>query len=204
MKTFCITLSETPDRRAGAEAEFARAGLDVTFYRGIHGENWGLRTAIEPTPGFPLKPGHIGLNLTHWSLWQHIWLSGHEEAIVFEDDATLCENFQKELATSAAALPGGWQFAFVGYCCGDDKPQHRVNDRVSAIHWPMCTHAYVVRRSALPILMDHCNVAEFPIDIQLTNRVFSQHKLSCWCFTPQLATQRAPVGAWVTTTGSCL
>ena len=77
--------------------------IPARWWRSVHGRTWGIR-ADSPI----VSPGNAGLSLGHWHLWQHLYESGVEEAIICEDDvvfpADFRERFAAARATTAAAV----------------------------------------------------------------------------------------------------
>src|SRR5262245_60674499 len=110
---YCIACEQLPDRREAAASHFAERGLAVTFVQGIHGESWGLDTRHCHAPGVRITPGHIGLILSHWMLWQHLWLSGVAEALILEDDAIIPADFPARFTALMAAVPAETELVFV-------------------------------------------------------------------------------------------
>ncbi len=182
---YCITCEQTPERRPVAEKHFADAGLSVAFVQGIHGRTWGLS-------------GDTGLILSHWMLWQHCLLAGHREAIALEDDCILVDDFRQQFAAVRATLPDDWQMVFLGSLGTEDRRREPVNDLLVEVADPIGTHCYLVRDSALPILLKTNQQASLPIDLQL--HTTSLPKLACYVAWPSLAAQRTHKGEWP---GSC-
>lgn len=207
--TYVIACDELPERKAAAATHLADRGVDFTFWRGIHGKTWGLRTALEYEPGSRISPGHVGLNLGHWTLWNHLLatlprpevLGGNDAAaVVFEDDVSLpgdwhgrLDDVLRELIVSFPA----WQFVFLGLAETEPHVWHKVTDRVGGPDSRLCrmadpfgTHAYLVRRSALPELIDRMTAAERNMDQQLYARVLKDMHVR-WCAVlPTLVEQR--------------
>ena len=86
-KIFCLTLKDTPKRKEYAEQHFKQHDLDVTFFEGINGKTFGLKTIIPfmddilhhnpnwkpgDCPPTYITPGHVGCILSHYMLWKTI------------------------------------------------------------------------------------------------------------------------------------
>lgn len=195
---YCLTLRQTPERTAIAESHFRAVGVDAVMFRGVHGRTWGIGTEQwfserRDTGSWVIPPGHIGLNLSHWMLWSHLWHAGVEEALVLEDDAILPPDFLQQLAATRAALPDDWQFLSVG-SVGDPQRQP-INARVCRVAgWVFGTHAYLVRRAALPVLLDTMQSCQDHIDVQLWRNAMP--RLRWYLAWPSLAQQRTATGEW--------
>jgi len=200
-KIFCITLKETPHRRAYAEKHFKEHGLEVTFFEGLHAKNFGLNTLIPYLDDMPnwypgdkppiyIKQGQIGCLLSHFMLWKTLNYLNHDEYLIFEDDVILCDGFKDKFLDYKSQLLDDWQFAYVGHCCFDEKQkiQHTKNI-FNSTYPPLCTHAYMIKKESLPILIDTNNVAWSHIDIQVQKRTLMTKKLNHYVFYPSLANQ---------------
>ena len=175
---YCITCRQL-DRRATAEEHFKSRGLDVKFVDGVHGDSWRLST--EAPIHDEMTPGHIGNCLSHWMLWRLIEAGGDEEALILEDDATFAEDFKELFFKLRARLPADWQFCFVGSLGLDDEPRASTREFVSnglcRVPNPRGMHCYLVRRSALPVLIETMQQARKPVDQQLSDDAASEAEL---------------------------
>ncbi len=179
--TYCITCTQTPRRRPVAEKHFADVGLPVRFVQGIYGRVWGFS-------------GDTGLVLSHRMLWQHCLLAGHEETIIMEDDAILTDNFAQDYARVYASLPSDWQMVFLGSLATETMTPEVVADRLVKVAHPLGTHCYLVRASALPILLDVNQQAHHPLDLQMHRT--SMHLLRHYVVHPTLGGQRTYTKEW--------
>ena len=194
-KIFCLTLKDTPKRREYAEYHFKQHGLDVSFFEGINGKKFGLKTTIPYKDDNPdgddyfIKQGRIGCLLSHYMLWQTLWHLHHEEILILEDDAFLCENFHERFLEFKKQLPDDWQYVFVGHCClpPEDYQLKVTNNIITTTHAPMCTHAYMIKKSSIPILLDTNHSAWAAVDIQIQKKTLKI--LKHYVFMPPLVEQ---------------
>ncbi len=188
---FCITCWQTPERTRKAAAHFRERGLDVQFFPGIHGASFGLRSRYHS--GEPMPQGHTGLVLSHYMLWQTLAYLPHDEVLILEDDAWFDADFAERFRLARADLPADWQFAFVGGVALHGKHVEPVTSRVGVMRYPCGTHAYLVKRSTLPLLLHTNHRAGDHIDLQLIQHTLP--RLQCYTFTPSLAKQRGACAA---------
>lgn len=201
-KMFCVTLKQTPERRLHASNHFKEHNLDVEFFEGIHAKSFGLHTLIpymddqpnwkvgEGTPYY-ISQGHVGCILSHYILWKVLSYLPYDEFLIFEDDVWLKDNFIEKFTRAKSELPHDWQYVFVGHCCLEpERLRTKISDNViKTTTPPMCTHAYMIKKTALPVLLDTNHVAWSNIDIQIQKRTL-QH-LSYYVFYPMLADQKS-------------
>jgi hypothetical protein len=172
MATVCISVDPRAAERAGRH--FAERGVTpVQFFAGLHAERLGL-AATKPyqvdNPGtdYKISKRVLGCWLSHRALWAALQLLNDEHFLVLEDDARFPEGWRARF-DRALADAGDFDVLYVGSCCCGGKPRTRVAGEVYELRWPMCTHAYVVRRHALAKLIETTDEvgAYAPIDLSL-------------------------------------
>jgi GR25 family glycosyltransferase involved in LPS biosynthesis len=200
--------SETSGPPAAAAANrmrdhFAERGVDASFFYGLHAEKLGLRTihpyeVDAPGSGWNMGPGPTGCWLSHRALWAALLLlpsdppSTHTPNDIFfvlEDDARFAPDWRQRLDAALIVAPADWDLIWVGSCCTQDKPKTHVAGDLYEVKWPLCTHGYLVRRKALPVLIETQDEARCyaPIDISLT--FHSMPKLRTFTILPRLLDQ---------------
>lgn len=192
-RTFVLYCKELPDREETVRAHMAERGVDARFIRSIHGHTWGLHTSQEYDKGKRIPPGHVGLNVGTWAMWQHALLSSSspdEKIIFFEDDVELPENYHQQLEDLLADLTvrfPNWDLAYLGLAEREPHVWHKVTERIGGADSHLCrldspfgTHAYMVRARALGVLLDAMTGAQRNLDQQLWERVLSRNLLR-WC-----------------------
>ncbi len=196
MKAFCITLPETPERTAAAKAHFAERGVDgITFVDGIHAETFGLYTTHPYLIDDPKRGGHIipqrqvGCMLSHFMLWTALSLL--DEAgpfLILEDDAEFSEDWAARLNWALKNTPSDVDLLYIGSGLTEDKPKTQVAFNVWEVMYPLCTHAYIVWKKALPVLLSTQRDIWAPVDLSLYFR--SLPLLKVYTVLPRIVSQR--------------
>ena len=196
---FCITCRRTPERWKQTQAHLVSVGLDVTPFYGIHGQTMGLRTAHPLRPGWYITAGQVGCFLSHYMLWQTLTFLPHEEVLILEDDAFVEPDFQDRFAEAYADLPEDWQLAFVGSINSRNLKPQQLTPRVAVLEYPYATHSYMIRRSALPVLLETNQRLYAPLDVQLIEHALP--RLKVYTFWPSLVRQRTYENQWLSMMG---
>ncbi len=86
-------------------------------------------------------------------------------------------------------LPDDWQYVFVGHCClpPEDYQLKVTNNIITTTHAPMCTHAYMIKKSSIPVLLDTNHQAWAAVDIQIQKKTLKI--LKHYVFMPPLVEQ---------------
>jgi hypothetical protein len=88
-------------------SQFDREGLDVEFIEGVDARK------ENPTLTTDIYIGDWGNLMSHRKVWKDMVKNDHEMALVFEDQAKLCENFKTKL--DEIQLPEKWDVIYLGY-----------------------------------------------------------------------------------------
>lgn len=194
LRTFCITLPETPERKTQALSHFLEVGLHAEFLNGIYAKGFGLKTEHtydfdHPGTGYVMDQKHVGLHLSHYMAWQGMQMClGENSWLLIEDDAKFPDDWEDRLNAAMWYCPPDTDLLFVGSCNTFDKPKTDQGNGIWAVEWPQCTHAYVVFRKALPILLSTQRDCFAPIDLSLIHRSFPFLKV--YTVLPRIVSQR--------------
>jgi GR25 family glycosyltransferase involved in LPS biosynthesis len=188
MRSFCITLPETPERTDAAKKHFSERSVRVEFFNGIHGETMGLRTIFcYDATQYCMGPKHIGCWLSHYMIWQALTIAAGDVFMILEDDVKFCDDWHIRLNQAMKDVPDDFDVLFIGSCCCEDKPKTQINGEVWEVKWPFCNHAYVVARKALPIMLETQRKCYTQMDISLYHHTWP--KLKVYTVLPRIADQ---------------
>jgi len=136
MQIYCINLERRTDRRKRAEAEFAREGLEVEFFRATDGRR-------EAPQDLYTTAAEYGCAMSHMRVWRDMVARGHRMALVLEDDVELLPNFKTKLEEiiKEATLVPNWDMIFMGYITPIFR--RRVTNNLYEAQ-PLATHSYLI------------------------------------------------------------
>jgi hypothetical protein len=130
---------------------FGQAGLkNVQPFYAVHAPSAGLMTTKiydldGPEREKIMTPRKVGSWLAHRTLWAALLLLPESSTFVLEEDASLPPGWRQRFDRAMAVVPVDYDLLFIGSCCTLDKPKKHVAEDVWEIHWPLCTHSYVVK-----------------------------------------------------------
>lgn len=177
------------------EAHFHERGVPVTFVQGVEGRKWGLDTVKSYAPGKRIPPGHIGLNLSHWQIWNMMDVMGIEDAAIMEDDVELCERFGFKCAYWVGTKPVSTDLVFLGHVGTEPRITEQIQLGYHArATMPFGTHCYWLNLKAARHLRDTCQEARMNIDQQMWHS--SLQTMDFTIATPSLAGQRSYTNEW--------
>lgn len=175
------------DRLTSTLEHLNKVGISPVLFSGIDAVVNQLYTKLEKNEiGLKFTNGRIGCFLSHYMLWNHLYHSDIEEVIILEDDVRFVDNYKELYEDYMTQLPKDWQYVFIG-SAGIMRNFEKSVSKNIVISKPYCTHAYMIKRSALKILLEECFVMKTYIDMQI--RQFVLHKLKYYVFNPPLINQ---------------
>lgn len=195
IRTFCLSLpdNEAPGRTQAALKHFRERGIyDLQFFYGIHAEKAGLKTVHpylldHPEENFTMGYKPTGIWLSHIMLWSALLLVHEDHFLILEDDAQFPENWHARFVAALNDAPRGFDMLYVGSCCCKGMPTTHIKGEVFDVRYPQCTHAYVVAKKALPVLLSTNRKAYAPVDIALN--LHSHPLLKVYTVLPRIVGQ---------------
>lgn len=190
-RAFCIAMdSRWPTR----QAHFASVGLTAERFHAFDGAASGLVATIpydvdKPGTRYVINAKGVGMAISHIALWTALFHAPAQEDswMIVEDDALFDADWSPRLCAAIAALPTDWDMVFLGSCNCNDKAQTLISANLYDVRYPSCTHAYMVRRKALPILLATNKRVYAPIDCSLVLNSFPI--LRVYTILPRIAAQ---------------
>jgi GR25 family glycosyltransferase involved in LPS biosynthesis len=197
MKTVCITVADDSYGERGplqTRQHFAERGIEAQFFHGLHASRLGVTTRKPYTIDRPdndwcMGEMPTGCWLSHRALWAMLACWPDEHVLVLEDDAELPADWRARFDVALRDTPGDFDVLLIGSCCTQGKPKTFVQGDVWDVRYPLCTHAMVLARKALPVLMKtQDEVGTYaPVDISLM--LHSYPKLKVYTVLPRLVGQ---------------
>lgn len=165
MRTFCLTCPEQPTRRTDAERHFLARGLEVDFVWGYHAETFGILCSKPVNNmGDLVRTPMVGLTLSHYMVWNICLHVPGDSFLILEDDAKFEYEWKTRFDQTLIDLPEDWDICLIGSSHTTDKPRRHITGEVYEVTYPFCTHAYMVKKKALPVLLETCRKANQHID----------------------------------------
>ena len=155
--SFILTYEGSRASAPALSAELAKAGVKTSQFNWIDGQKAGLLTSHT----FDLNiyghkahigPGMVANYLGNLAILSAVEAIGVDSVVIFEDDAWPKQDWTSRLDSCVAVLPKNWDMLFLGSCCCEDKPdkQRIGNTDLWRVYYANCTHAYAIRRKAIP------------------------------------------------------
>lgn len=169
----------------GIQAE-AFYGLDATI-TGVNGTKWTYEID-HPGSNYHIGEKSINMHLSYLMLWKALSYIDGDAFVIFEDDVRLEPDWKEHWDAGIGHLPADWDLLHIGSCCCQGRGENQtVWGRLARVRYALCTHAYAVRKKALPLILNRCEKVWAGTDIALA--LDCMPHLQCYAFLPRLATQ---------------
>lgn len=193
MKTFCIYCPEIMEAYQAAVLHFAKRDVPAEFLSGIHGEAFGILGTRpyrfdSPKRGEVTGYRHTGLVLSHYMVWTACSVLPDRHYMILEDDAEFPQDWKKRFEPAWKDVPQDFDILILGGSNCSDKDKKQIRGSVWEIKYPFTTHAYIVAKKALPVLLENMRDASMPIDIGLIHLAYP--KLKVYTVLPRIVNQR--------------
>jgi len=171
---YIISLERVPERLKSSIAELDKVNMTAETWKATDCEDSNFINYYNQLKT-SLKPGEVACSISHKKLWKHIYDTGVPYAIIFEDDIFIPEYITKDIIYEHIHEYTDFDIIYLGHC----YPKKTSNGKILSEGVGECTHAYVLRRDAIPILLQESDPKNLPIDNIIQN-ICKKHKLKCY------------------------
>lgn len=182
--TFLINLDRRPDRLSEATAQLKRVGIDFTRYSAVDGRNID-KVFCERVNRY-LSGTELACLFSHINIWKKAIQEDISEIAIFEDDVIFSEDFNERFPLFLENLPLEAEIIHLG-----PKTLKSIfeplNQFVAVLRGTYYgTHAYIVKRKAMNILVSNnnnvCTPEMYMSEILLNNNIHHFCPLTqlCW------------------------
>lgn len=193
-KTFILTIPRNATRFNATMRHLRNEGVTPERFYGLDGNVCGLTTRFvfrHFNPEIDTADDEsrwIALYVSHYLLWRFCQtIPSVKSFVILEDDVRLVPGWRSHVASAVDCTPSNWDLLFIGSCCTENTlGQVQIHDRLWKVKQAWCTHAYAVRKKALPFLCDRLHRIDAKLDIAI-GEVMGE--LNCFAILPTVALQ---------------
>lgn len=130
----------------------------------------------------------VAASLTHYMMWKAMLYMPEDVFWVLEYDCEFVPGWEAQYETAMSVLPSNWDVVFIGSCCCRGRPTTPIGKNLFDVRYPLCGHAIMYNKKALPVLLQEHQKISAPLDIALMHQSFP--KLNVYTILPRLVGQR--------------
>lgn len=152
----------------------------------------GLRTmhpyeVDAPGSGYNIGPKAVSLMVSFQMFWCAAQYMAEDYFLFQEWDVQYHPDWRTRTEQALKDVPPDFDFLFLGSCCCEDKPKTHIKGEVYEVKWPMCNHAQIIAKKAMPTLLKTQRKFYAPADISLAFHAFPHLKV--YTVLPRIADQ---------------
>jgi len=140
-QVYVINMDKDKDRLNKVKKEMKKHGLRFRRFNGIVTKELSkdvLDSYVEPSCQKLCTKGLIGCGISHMKVWEDVINMGYKNAIIFEDDVMLDENFNEKLGFNLKELPDDYDILYLGSLgYGDPNAKLDILSGVSKFVFPI-------------------------------------------------------------------
>jgi len=172
IRPFVVTVPEMPERTAFIMNHFKCSGIQAEEFHGISGSLSGVETTHTYDLDNPGTNWRIGAKptatwLSFYMLWSALNLLPDSHFLTMEWDAKFEPDWLSRVTAALNDVPPDFDMLFIGSCCCAGKIQKHIRGQVYDVRYPVCGHATIVAKKAIPVLLRTQRKVYAPLDISL-------------------------------------
>lgn len=137
-----------------------------------------------------LSPGSIGNVLSFINVFNIIKFNKIKEAIIFEDDVDICDNFIERYNNIINQVPEDWNHLFLG--CIVKELGQQISTNIFKSQWNcLGTHSFVIKYSIINKLIHNFSKINGTTDEMIANMI-EQNEIISYVVNPYLTFQNDP------------
>lgn len=180
------------DRWEERSAHLKERGIPHELFVGLDTDRMHLtavdRFPIDGHPDYHIGNKEVVCCLRYYVMWRAMTYMPEDAFMTMDDDAVFPENWREQWDSAMAVLPDDWDIVSVGCCCCTGRPTEHIGNNLYEVKYPLCNHVMMVRKKALPVLLDVHQRIWAPLDIAMFYD--SMPKLRVYTIFPRLAEQK--------------
>lgn len=172
IRAFVVTVPGYAEKTAFILNHFREVGLQVEQFDGVNGIQSGLNTIYPyendaPGSGWNIGTKGVATWVSFYMLWKAMQFMPEDYFMTLEWDAKFGNGWKERMDRAVQDVPSDFDLLLVGSCCADKPDNINVKGEVFKVRYPMCGHATIVAKKALPVMIATQTKVYAPLDISL-------------------------------------
>ena len=194
-KAYVLTVKKTQAKFERERDHLAQRGIACEPFIGLDNEVFKVNTIDTfdiDRVGDHIGPKQITAHMSHYLMWKVLSYLPEDKFLCLEYDAEFVPDWRLRFNQAMNHAPDDWDMIYLGSCCcGEDysKFQHMGGGLFRFA--PLCGHAIMIRKKALPVLLDVHQKIWAPLDIAMQRD--SLPRLKVFTILPRLCGQRETI-----------
>lgn len=189
-RTWVITVNREIKRFTDTAAHLDSLGMKWERFNGMDNQVCKLlpqETFDLDRMGEKIGVKHVAACLSHYLIWKVMQYQPDDLFWVLEYDVRMVDGWQYQYERAMRVMPDDWDVVFLGSCCCKGRETTHIGENVYEVKYPLCGHAIMYRKKALPILLQEQQKICMPLDVGLYFQSFP--KLKVYTILPPIVEQ---------------
>lgn len=192
IRAFVLTVMEFPEKTEFIQNHLRSVGIEAEEFPCLSAAESGLETSHKyevdnPGSGYRIGPKPTALCVSFQMFWTAAMFMPESHFLFIEWDANFHADWRQRTEKALRDVPPDFDFLFLGSCCCKDRPTRHIAGEVFEVKYPMCNHAQIIARKAMPTLLRTQRKIYAPADISLAFHAFPH--LRVYTLLPRCADQ---------------
>jgi len=172
IRPFVVTVPEEFHRTLFIQKHFKEMGIEAEEFAGISANESGVVTnhtydVDHPGSGYKIGAKPTACWLSFYMLWSALNAMPDYHFLTLEWDAQFLPNWRERTEQALRDVPPDFDILFLGSCCTAGRPTTKIKGEVFEVKYPLCGHATIIAKKALPTILKTQRKVYAPIDISL-------------------------------------
>ena len=196
-RSFVLTMPRNLNTKCAATiAHLEGAGICAEPFVGLDAEVSGLTTkwnydVDHPGTNCIMQPKAVSLYLGHLMIYQVCLILPGDAFLILEEDVRFKDDWKQRFDAAIGQLPDDWDLLYMGSCCTGGREHVPIAAGLFKTNYALCLHALVIRKKAIPVILEGCHKVYAPLDIAII--LHCMPRLNTFVFIPRLADQRETI-----------
>jgi hypothetical protein len=182
VRPFVMVVPEFPQRTEFIQNHLRESGIAAEEFNCVSAALSGLKTVNPyefdaPGQGWNVGPKAVALLVSFQMFWMAASFMPDDYFFFIEWDAKFLPDWKSRAEQAIKDTPPDFDFLFLGSCCCANKPTKHIKGEVFRVEFPMCNHAQIIAKKALPTLLRTQRKFYAPVDIALAFHSFPHLKV---------------------------
>lgn len=192
IRPLVMLVQEFPERRDFILKHFKEVGIESEEFNCFSGVHSGLYTihpyeVDDPGSGWTMGSVPVCNWISQYMLWTTMLYMPEAHFMQLEWDAKFTPDWKPRLDAALHYVPKDFDVLFVGSCCALKENNKLIGGDVWEVRYPMCNHAMIIAKKAIPTMLRTQRKVYAKMDISLNFHTFNELKV--YTVIPRIADQ---------------
>ncbi len=169
IRALVLTVQEMPEKTDFIQGHFKERGIEAENFNCFSAALSGLNTShlytVDDPSGWNIGGKAVANWCSQYMLWNAMLYMPESHFLQLEWDAKFPPDWKAATEDALRNTPTDFDLLYIGSCCAQGKESTHHGGKVYTVKWPMCNHATIIAKKALPIMLSTQRKCYAPMDL---------------------------------------